>query len=185
MRVGLAFLAGVIGGAVMILLMMVARAAGMTEMNLAMVLGSMITRETTAGTWALGFVMHLVISGLIALIYAAVFEAIRRSNWFLGLIGGAIHAVIGGVLFGYLPPIHPLIPDVIAAPGAFAVNYGMPTAVAFVVLHLMYGMIVGGMYSPVNVPKLTTAEPTHLPEEHAVGTDTERRRPEDRSGRRP
>lgn len=180
MRVGLAFLAGVIGGAVMILIMIIARAAGMTEMNMAMVLGSMITQQTTAGTWALGFVMHLVISGLIALIYAAVFEAIRRSNWFLGLIGGAIHAVIAGFVLLWMPAIHPLMPDTITAPGAFAINYGMTTAVAFVILHLIYGMIVGSLYSPVNVPRLTTTEPTRPPEEHAVGAGTERERAERR-----
>jgi hypothetical protein len=174
MRIGLAFWAGVIGGAVMILIMIIARATGLTEMNMVMALGSMITQETTAETWALGFVMHLVISGLIALIYAAVFEAIRRSNWFLGLIGGAIHAVIAGFVLLWMPAVHPLMPDTIAAPGALAINYGTGTTVAFVILHLIYGMIVGGIYLPVHVPRLETVERTHLPEEHAVGAGTKR-----------
>jgi hypothetical protein len=173
MRVGLAFLAGVIGGAVMILGVAIARAAGLTDLNLAMIWGSMITEDTTAGTWVLGVVIHLVVSGLIALIYAAIFEAIRRSNWFLGLIGGAIHAVIGGLVFSALPGIHPLMPDTIAAPGAFGINYGAATAAAFVVLHLIYGLIVGGMYTPVNVPTLPEVRQEHLPEEHAVGAGTE------------
>ncbi len=174
MRVGLAFWAGVVGGAVMILVMIIARAAGLTDMNMVMALGSMITQETTAETWVLGFVMHLVISGLIALIYAAVFEAIRRSNWLLGLIGGAIHAAIGGFVLLGMPAIHPLMPDTITAPGAFAINFGTMTAVTFVVLHLIYGMIVGGIYSPVHIPRLQTVERPHLPEEHAVGAGTER-----------
>src|SRR4030042_6578537 len=99
MRVGFAVLAGVIGGAVMVALVVIARALGLTELNLAMIWGSMFTREISSGTWVLGFVIHLVVSGLIALIYAAVFEAIRGSNWVTGLIGGAIHAAIGGFLF--------------------------------------------------------------------------------------
>jgi hypothetical protein len=165
MRVGLAFLAGVIGGAVMIALVAIARAAGITDLNLGILWGSMITGNATAGTWVLGALIHLIVSGLIALIYAAVFEAIRGSNWFTGLIGGAVHAVIGGLLFAALPGT----PGFIRDPGAFAINYGSATAALFIVGHLIYGIIVGGMYTPVHTHKLPAATTREIEEPVGVG----------------
>ncbi len=173
MRVGLAFLAGVIGGAVMIALVAIARAAGITDLNFGILWGSMITNNATAGTWVLGAVIHLVVSGLIALIYAAVFEAIRGSNWFTGLIGGAIHAVIGGLLLTELPAIHQAIPDLIRAPGAFAINYGTATATLFVVGTLIYGIIVGGLYTPVHTHKLPAVTTREREIEEPVGVGRE------------
>ncbi len=169
MRVGLAFLAGVIGGAVMLALVAIARAAGITDLNLGILWGSMITNDATAGTWVLGAVIHLVVSGLIAFIYAAVFEAIRGSNWFTGLIGGAIHAVIGGLALTALPAIHPAIPDLLRAPGAFAINYGAAAATLFVAGHLIYGIIVGGLYTPVHTHKLPAAATREIEEPVGVG----------------
>jgi hypothetical protein len=176
MRVGLAFLAGVIGGAVMIALLVIARAFGWTDLNFGMIWGSIFTQHISAGTWVLGFVIHLVVSGLVALIYAAIFEAIRTSNWGLGLIGGAIHAVIAGFLFAGLPSINTLMPETIANPGAFAANYGAFTVVAFIATHLIYGMIVGGMYVPVHTHRLPPAEPRKIREEEPVGAGHEEHR---------
>ncbi len=184
MRAGLAFTAGVIGGAVMIGLVAIARAAGVTDLNLGILWGSIFTQNTSSGTWVLGFILHLIVSGLIALIYAAVFEAIRGSNWFTGLVGGAIHAVIGGLLFSVLPAIHPAIPDIIRDPGAFAVNYGSGTAALFIIGHLIYGMIVGGMYTPVHTHGLPAAATREVREEEPVGVGPEERTHRDEMHRR-
>ena len=124
MRVGLAFVAGMIGWAVMVGLTILLRAVGATELNLSMIVGSLFTGQVSGGTWVLGFVAGLIISGLIALIYAAAFEGLRRSNWRLGLIGGAIHAAIGGLFFGLMSSFHPAMPNLITPPGPYAVNYG-------------------------------------------------------------
>ncbi len=174
MKAGLAFFAGALGGAVMVALLIVARIAGMGELNLAMTLGSMVTGQVTAATWALGFVMHLVLNGLIALIYAAAFEAMRRSTWWLGLIGGALHAAIAGFVMLLYPTIHPLIPDVIAAPGAFAANYGAAVAGAFFVVHLVYGAIVGGIYETEH-PPVPPAQRRPVSERQTVGAGAERK----------
>jgi len=151
----------------------IARAAGITDLNLGILWGSIFTQNTSSGTWVLGSIIHLIVSGLIALIYAAVFEAIRGSNWFTGLIGGAVHAVIGGLLLSALPAIHPAIPDVIRDPGAFAINYGFATAALFVIGHLIYGIIVGGMYTPVHTHGLPAATPREIREEEPVGAGHE------------
>ncbi len=175
MRAGLAFFAGVLGGAVMIALLITARIVGLTDLNIAVTLGSMITREVTATTWTLGFFMHLVISGLIALLYAAAFEAIRRSTWWLGVGGGIVHTAIAGLVMLLFPAIHPIIPDVIAAPGAFAANYGAATVATFIVLHLIYGALVGGLYETVHKPAPPARREAER-REHVVAAGTERPR---------
>jgi hypothetical protein len=169
MRAGLAFFAGVIGGAVMAGLLMIARSLGFSEMNMPLALGTMVTQTTSRGTLLLGFVMHLVISGLIALVYAAGFEAIRRSNWWLGVIGGMIHVAIGGLFLWALPAFHPAIPDVLPAPGPFGINFGATSVAGFIVLHLIYGAIVGGIYRPVHVRAQPEGEP--VSREYAVGAE--------------
>jgi hypothetical protein len=175
MRVGLAFAAGMIGWAVMVGLTILLRAIGATELNLSMIVGSLFTGQVSSGTWALGFVAGLIISGLIALVYAAVFEGLQRSNWRLGLLGGAVHAAIGGVFFAAMSSFHPAMPDMITPPGPYAANYGTLTAVGFVALHLLFGAIVGGMYKTVHVPTPPSRlQPT--PEEHAIGAGPSTRR---------
>lgn len=44
------------------------------------------------------------------------------------------------------------------APGAFMSNIGMMGVVGFLMLHMIYGAIVGAMYSPVLHPR-REAEP--------------------------
>jgi len=165
-----------VGWAVMVALVILLRAVNATELNLSMIVGSLFTGQVSSGTWVLGFVLGLVISGLIALIYAAAFEGMRKSNWWLGLIGGAIHAAIGGLFFGWMSSFHPAMPDLITPPGAYAANYGTVTVLAFIVAHLIYGMIVGGMYQTVHVP-MPPAGAERMREEHAVGAGSEHRIP--------
>jgi hypothetical protein len=176
MKVGLAFVAGMVGWAVMVALVILLRAVNATELNLSMIVGSLFTGQVSSGTWVLGFVLGLVISGLIALIYAAAFEGLRRSNWRLGLIGGAIHAAIGGLFFGLMPSFHPAMPDLLLPPGPYAANYGTMTAIGFIAAHLVFGMIVGGMYRTAHIPVPPAGTET-IREEHAVGAGSERRIP--------
>lgn len=147
MRYGRAVLGGVIGGAVMSLMMALGRSMMGMQANLEMMLGTMFGAAPGPGTWLLGFGMHLMISALIALIYAWGFERLtHRGGWQMGLGFGVIHAVIGGVAMGMMPAIHPLIPEQMPAPGAFMSNLGMMGIVAEFVLHMVYGAIVGATY---------------------------------------
>lgn len=150
MRAGLAFGAGVIGAAVMVLGLWLARALGATDFNFGQFWGSMFTGTTTSGSWILGVVITLILGGLIALIYAAFLEAVGRSNWGLGLLGGAIHLILAGLLIGWISTVHPAIPQAISNPGYFTANYGPESIAAFSIVHLLYGMIVGGRYQPVH-----------------------------------
>jgi hypothetical protein len=174
MKIGLAFLAGVLAGALMWVGMIIARAAGLLEMNMPMVLGAMVTQTTSRGTLLLGIGIHLVVSGLIGFVYAAAFEAIRRSNWWLGLIGGAINTIVGGLFVWMLPAIHPAMPEVLPAPGPFGVNLGAMNVVGFVILHLLFGLVIGVVYSPVHTPA-SPATPSRPKTEQTASAAGERR----------
>ncbi len=150
MKYGKAFFAGVTGGVVMSLLMAIGRAMGM-QMNLEMMEGTMLGLQPSTTTWLAGLMMHLIISGLIALIYAAGFEYVTHSaDWPTGMMFSLIHIVIAGFLMGMVPVMHPLIPAKMPAPSLFMSNHGMIGIVAFIMLHLIYGGIVGAIYTPVH-----------------------------------
>ncbi|MGI8668730.1 MAG: hypothetical protein ACR2J3_02665 [Aridibacter sp.] len=72
--------------------MVIAHSTGMTPMNMPMYQGSLMTGEATSTAWWLGMFSHLIVSGLIALIYAVGFEYItKKSNWVIGAAFGFIH----------------------------------------------------------------------------------------------
>jgi hypothetical protein len=151
-KVGKAILAGIIGGLAMTALAWLARATGI-DLNGEMMLGTMTGNAPGPGTWTVGLMMHLVLSALIALLYAAGFEGVtRRAGAGIGLGFSLVHIIIGGVVMGMIQAVHPMIPEQMPAPGAFLMNMG-PTIVAlFVVEHLMYGTIVGALYGAVLHP---------------------------------
>ncbi|MDQ3036419.1 MAG: hypothetical protein M3Y87_28735 [Myxococcota bacterium] len=156
MKPGKAFIAGVVGGAVMSVLLAIGRAMGM-PINLEMMLGTMTGLAPGAGTWVLGLIMHLVISGGIALFYAVGFEHIaHRAGALPGVVFSLLHIVVGGLVMGFIPAIHPLIPESMMAPGAFMSNIGDIGVIAFVALHAIYGAVVGVVYGPVVHPAATT-----------------------------
>jgi hypothetical protein len=172
MRAGLAFWAGIVGAAVMVLGLWIARALGATDFNFGYFWGSMLTGTTTTESWILGFVITLILGGLIALLYAAVFEALGRSSWGWGLLGGAVHLIIAGLVIGGIAAVHPAIPQAIADPGYYTANYGPNSVAVFSLLHLIYGIIVGGLYKPVH--KAIATPQGRLMEEHPVGVGQER-----------
>jgi hypothetical protein len=147
MSVGKAFGAGMIGGVAMAILMWMARAltAGMS-MDLSMVLGTMFL-PAGAAAWVLGSIMHLVVSGLIALVYAWGFEHVtHRAGALVGLAFSVIHSIGTGVFTGLVPMLHPRIPEAMPAPGYFLLRMGVMGVTALFAVHFVYGAIVGAVY---------------------------------------
>lgn len=150
MKAGRAFVAGVIGGIAMVVLMWMGRMMGM-DVNLSMMLGTMIVPRPGAAAWITGFIMHLIISGLIALIYAWGFEHVtHRAGWLVGLLFSLIHSIGTGLFMGMVPMMHPMIrAGMMPAPGLFMANKGAMYVLALFVLHAVYGAIVGAIYGEV------------------------------------
>ncbi len=156
MKTGKAFLAGVVGGAVMSVIMFMARTVMHMDVKLELLLGTMIGLTPGTTAWLVGFVMHLMISGLIALAYAWAFEnVLHRAGWQAGALLAVAHIVIAGLFMGMMPAMHPLVPETMPGPGFFMLNLGVMGLMAFVMLHVIFGAIVGAMYGPVLQPSTT------------------------------
>ena len=69
------------------------------------------------------------------------------------------HTIVAGMFMGLVPHLHPTIPEQMPAPGFFMANLGAMGVIAEVVLHLMYGAIVGGLAAPVR-RSVTALQPT-------------------------
>lgn len=139
-------------------LMFLAREVMGMNVRLELMLGTMF-RSPGQIAWIVGLLMHLMISGLIALAYAWAFENVmHKAGAATGALVSLAHIVIAGVFMGaILPVMHPLVPEQMGGPGYFMANLGAMGIMAFVLLHLMFGAIVGAMYGPVLHP--TTAAP--------------------------
>ena len=153
MKAGQAFLAGAVGAAVMSLFLWMARTMMGIPANLETMMGTMVADPSTTA-WLIGFMIHLMLSGAIALRYAWGLENVtHRSGWLTGVSFSVIHIVIAGVFMGVIPMMHPRMPNPISPPGAFMANLGTMGIAAFVMLHVVYGAIVGAMYGPVMHPR--------------------------------
>ncbi len=147
---GWAILAGLIGGVAMavILYMGIMMMPQQMKMNLFMMLGSMML-PVGAAAFVMGAMMHIGMSVVFGLIHGAVFATadISSSEAAWGLLFGLVHWAIVGMGLGMLPMMHPRIASgEVAAPGFYALRYPPMTAMGFLMLHLLFGLIVGVLY---------------------------------------
>jgi hypothetical protein len=161
--------AGVIGAIVMTLIMRLARVSEALPANLEMMLGTMIGLPVGALAWTVGLVIHLGAGAVFGLIYAWCFEHFaHRAGWGTGLGIGAFHTIISGFFLAAIPPLHPLIPEQMPAPGVFMANLGALGVMAFALLHLIFGAILGSSYGPVAHRRPAASElPAHGQPHHS------------------
>ena len=152
---GWAILAGLVGGAAMAAALYagVLMLPNQMKMNLFMLLGSMML-PVGAAAFVAGAMMHVMMSIVFGLAHGAVFAAadINSSEAAWGLLFGAAHWVMSGMALAMLPLVHPRVRSgEIDAPGPFALGYPPMTAMGFLMLHLLFGVVVGVIYgSAVN-----------------------------------
>lgn len=148
MKVGRAVVAGLAGGIAMTILGWLVRRMGV-DMNAELMLGTMMARPES-GAWIIGFLIHMLIAVVFALIYAWGFERLtHRAGVMVGLGFAVVHIVFAGLVMLMMPVVHPMIPEMMPPPGAFMSGMGATGIVLFVIEHLMYGAIVGGVYGAV------------------------------------
>jgi hypothetical protein len=147
---GWAILVGLIGGAVMalILYMGITMLPQQMKMNLFMMLGTMMV---PVGGMALvmGGMMHAGMSVVFGLIHGGVFAAAdidtAQAAW--GLLFGLVHWAVVGMALGMMPMVHARIRSgEVEAPGFYALSYPPMTAMGFLMLHLVFGVVVGALY---------------------------------------
>ena len=98
---------GLVATAVLTIVMMAAQLAGLTRMDLPLILGTVVTEDPDRARVA-GFVIHLGVGEGFALGYAAVFAVLGWATWWLGAVLGLVHAGIAlTILVPLLGGIHP------------------------------------------------------------------------------
>jgi hypothetical protein len=125
----------------------------LTRIDLPFLLGTAFSADRIRAR-ALGYALHFVAGLAFACIYYAVFHAIGEASWWLGAVFGLIHALFAGTALVniLLPLMHPRMATPFTAanstpllepPGFLLLNYGVSTLAAMVVVHVVYGAIVG------------------------------------------
>jgi hypothetical protein len=132
--------------------MISAQLAGLTRLDLPLLLGTLVTEDPDRARVA-GFFIHLAAGEAFAFGYAATFALLHRAGWWLGGVLGLAHAAVAlTVLVPLLAGVHPRIaseragPASAAAlepPGLAGLNYGTRTPLVAVAAHLAYGIALG------------------------------------------
>ena len=145
-----AIYSGLIAGALMLVPIYLGRIMmpEQMKMDLLKMLGTMMM-PVSGMTYGIGLMVHAVMSIVFASAHAAVYLWLDiESGYAIGLLFGLIHFVGTGIFFGMLAPsVHRGIRDgSVEPPGYFALKLGMMTAVGALMVHLLFGLVVGGLY---------------------------------------
>lgn len=143
---------GLAATAALTAVMTTAQLAGLTRLDLPLVLGTLVTEDPDRARVA-GFLFHLGAGQAFALGYLAVFTLLHRATWWLGGLLGLLHVAVALlVILPLLPGLHPRMAShragpanraVLEPPGLLAVNYGIQTPVVAVAAHVVYGVLLG------------------------------------------
>jgi hypothetical protein len=145
---------GAVGAAGFTVLLELSQAAGLTRIDLPVLLGSVFVerRDRARG---LGYALQLGLFLLAALVYAGVFAAVGRAGWLFGLALGVVHGLLvsGPLTNVVLPAVHPRMGSswtdasetpLLEPPGFLLANYGRATLAITMLLYIGFGAVVGG-----------------------------------------
>ncbi len=142
--------AGIIGGLAMLIPVYLGRMMmpEQMKMDLLKMLGTMML-PVSGMTYGIGLMIHLVMSLVFASAHAAFYLWLDiESSYAIGILFGIVHFIGTGMFFGMITAsIHRGVRDgAVEAPGFFALKLGVPTAMGALVVHILFGLLVGGLY---------------------------------------
>ena len=148
---------GLVATGALTAVMITAQLAGLTRLDLPLVLGTLVTEDPDrARFW--GFLVHLAIGQCFAAGYAASFALLEEATWWLGALFGLLHVAVALlVLVPVFAGVHPRMAThragpastaLLEPPGLLGLNYGAETPAVAVVAHLAYGIALGLLLSP-------------------------------------
>jgi hypothetical protein len=154
MSVWRAVAGGFAGTLVLSTLLRAASELGLTRMDIPFLLGTAFSTDRTRAK-VVGYTLHFAAGLLFAMVYYALFVALNRSGWWLGMVFGGLHALFAGttVVNILLPFVHPRMgtsttaansTPLLEPPGFMLLNYGRSTPVVNLLAHMAYGALVGG-----------------------------------------
>jgi hypothetical protein len=136
-------------------MMAISKPLGITRMDIPFLLGTLVTPNRNKAP-VFGFLIHLVIGWVFALIYAIAFEKANIYTWWFGLAIGFVHgAFVLSAGLHLISAFHPRMAQPyrgptptkqLEPPGFFALNYGVGTPVVTMLAHLVYGGVLGLFY---------------------------------------
>ena len=136
-----AVISGIAGTIVISIVMGAAPMMGMPKMDIVDLLSTMFGKPNRV----LGWMMHLMMGVVFALIYAFLWSiGIGSANWFFGLIFGAVHWLVVGVMMAMIPIMHVGIKNGdVKAPGMWMTNQGGFMAfLGGLMGHMVFGLVV-------------------------------------------
>lgn len=143
---------GLLATGVLTAVMIGAQMAGLTRLDLPLVLGTLVTSDPDKARVA-GFFIHLAAGQVFALGYAGTFSLLGQAQWWIGALLGLLHVAVAlTVILPLLPGAHPRMasaragPTTTAAlepPGLLGLNYGIQTPAVAVIAHVVYGAVLG------------------------------------------
>jgi hypothetical protein len=148
---------GLLATSILTAVMIAAQMAGLTRLDLPLVLGTLITPDPDKARIA-GFFVHLAAGQGFALGYAATFALLDSATWWIGALLGLLHATMAlTVILPLLPGVHPRMASaragimstaVLEPPGLLGLNYGIQTPTVAVAAHVAYGAVLGLLLGP-------------------------------------
>jgi hypothetical protein len=129
--------------------MYVGKAMGM-PMDMPRMLGLMFVGPGSGAVTLIGLAAHVMMGVIFAIMYVLLFNGFGIApSWQWGALFGAVHGVLAGLFFGMMPAIHPRMGngEELPGPGLFGHNLGGAVPMAIIVLHVVFGAVVGGVYA--------------------------------------
>jgi hypothetical protein len=143
MNVLSAIVAGLAATLVMSMVMAIAPKMGFPKMDIVGMLSTMFSKK---GIPILGWMMHLMMGVVFALAYAFLWSlGIGAATWLYGLIFGAVHWLIVGVIMLMIPMLHIGIRSgAVKAPGLYMTGNGggWKAFVGGLMGHMIFGLVV-------------------------------------------
>lgn len=140
---------GLVATVAFTLFSMMGKAMGMTRMDLLDLLGSAVATPGTSASRAIGGVMHLMNGAILAVgwAYAARLAEVDLT-WVSATAWGGVLWVLALLMMSTMGAVHPAIrrgeqDD----PGTAATNFGAMTPVGSLMGHLVWGALLGLLYS--------------------------------------
>jgi hypothetical protein len=141
MNVLSAVISGMLGTFAISAVMAVAPTMGMPKMDIVDMLSTMFGKPNRI----LGWIMHLMMGVVFALIYAYLWSlGIGSPGWLSGIIFGAAHWLMVGLMMAVIPMMHVGIKNgEVEAPGLWMTNQGGGLAfIGGLMGHIVFGLVV-------------------------------------------
>jgi hypothetical protein len=140
-----AVISGLVGTIAISVVMAIAPLMGMPKMDIVGMLSTMFGKPNKV----LGWMMHFMMGVVFALIYAFLWSiGIGSAGWLSGLIFGAVHWLVVGLMMAMIPVMHEGIKNGdVEAPGLWMTNQGGFLAfIGGLMGHMIFGLVAALMY---------------------------------------